>query len=170
MSRAVLGLLLVVSWILLWGGLTVANVVSGTLVVLLLYLVFPSTRPAWPRTVIHPGAFVRLLGYFVVQLVVSTLLIAREVLTPRSSLQSRVIDVDMRTSSRSLLTLITSMVALTPGTMAVAVRSEPPLITVHALVLGDPQQVAEQLWRLEELCVRAFGTDEAIAEIEGAGR
>src|SRR5690606_14402246 len=72
MSRAVLGVMLVAMWALLWGGFTVANVFSGALVVVGLYLLFPSTRPIWPRTVLHPGAVARLVVYFVVQLVTST--------------------------------------------------------------------------------------------------
>lgn len=166
MSRAVLGVMLVAMWALLWGGFTVANVFSGALVVVGLYLLFPSTRPIWPRTVLHPGAVARLVVYFVVQLVTSTVLIAREVLSRQSHLRSQILEIDMRTSSQGLLTLITSIVALTPGTMAVAVRSRPPLVTIHALVLGDPIEVAESIWELEELCVRAFGTPEAIAELD----
>jgi hypothetical protein len=42
------------------------------------------------------------------------------------------------------------------------------MITLHALVLRDVDEVSRDLWRLEELCVRAFGTADAVAEVEAA--
>lgn len=165
MSRITLGLLLLGMWLLLWGELSVGNVASGVLVIALLYLVFPSTRPLAPRTLLHPGAFARLVGYFLVQLVASNLLVAREVVSRRSRLRAHIVSVPMRTSSPGILTLVTNITALTPGVVATAVETSPPTITVHALVLRDVDEVNEDLWRVEELCVRAFGTAEAVAEL-----
>lgn len=165
MSRATLGVLLLGLWLLLWGSASPANVLSGVAAITLLYLVFPSARPVAPRTFLSPVGLARLLGYFVKQVVISNLLLAREIASPRSRLRAHILEVPMRTTSRPFLTLVANITALTPGTMAVSARAEPPTITVHALVLSDVDAVARALWQLEERCVRAFGTADAVAEL-----
>ena len=158
MSKISLGVLLLLVWLLLWGEVSVANVGGGVAVIALLYLIFPIRRPNLPRTYLHPVASVHLLGYVAVQVVWSSVLLAREIVTPRAHTRSRILTVPMRTSSQALLTVIADLTALTPGTMTVAVSSEPPCVTLHALLVkGSPDAVAS-LRRIEELTVRAFGT------------
>lgn len=165
MSRLVLGALLVGVWILLWGDARPGNVIAGIAVVALLYVVFPSTRPMAPSTILHPGATVLLLLYVARQLVVSNLLLAREIVSPRARLRTKVVEVPMRTSSGPFLTLITNITALTPGAMTVDASADPPVITLHTIELGTRETATQELHRLEELCVRAFGTAEAVAEL-----
>lgn len=166
MSRTVLGLLLLVMWVLLWGDLSLANVLSGVVVIVLLFVVFPSDRPLTPRSVLRPWPFLQLVAYFLRQVIVSNLLLARQIAGPRARLVAQIVDVPMRTSSPGFLTLITNITALTPGAIAVTVQDRPARIAVHALVLREVDEVSRNLWRLEELCVRAFGTAEAVREVE----
>lgn len=77
----------------------------------------------------------------------------------------------MRTTSHSLLTMVTNLAALTPGTMVVATNDDPPVLTVHVLMFGDrddPSAAIESIHQLEERSVLAFGTDEARAQFLAA--
>lgn len=172
MSRLTLGVCLVVGWMFLWGDVGVGPLIGGSLVVSALYVVFPSRRPSLPRVVVHPLAVARLLAYFVRQLVVSNALLTRELLRRRTAICTRVVEVPMRTSVPSLLTMVTNLAALSPGTVVVdadePAPGAPPTFFVHVLMFGDvddPSGAIRSIHDLEERCVLAFGTNDAIGEL-----
>ena len=157
MSRFTLGALLLVMWILMWGELSVANVASGVAVVALLYLVFPSSRPLLPKGRVHPLAALHLVGYFVYSLVLANLSVTSAVLGRRSSIRTGFVTVPLCVDDPGLITLISTMTALTPGSVIVQVSRQPAQVRVHAFGHGDPVLVAATIRRLEELCIRAIG-------------
>jgi multicomponent Na+:H+ antiporter subunit E len=168
MSRFTLGVLLVAMWVLLWDTVTLANIVAGALIVVLLYVVFPSERVVRPQARFHPIALGRLILYMTWQMVASNVLLAREIITPRSRVRSSIIEVPLRTSSRSMIALVGNLLALTPGTMTVSASAEPPMLRLHVMLLHDPDEIVASVGVLEQRCVRALGTDEVIDEFERA--
>ncbi|HOT80353.1 MAG TPA: Na+/H+ antiporter subunit E [Microthrixaceae bacterium] len=173
MSRLTLGVCIVIGWMFLWGDVGVGPVIGGTLVVVTLYVVFPSSRASFPRVVVHPFAVARLFAYFVRQLVVSNALLTRELLRRRNSICTRVVEIPMRTSVPSLLTMVTNLASLSPGTIVVdadeLAPGTPPTLVVHVLMFGDlddPEAAVRSVHALEERCVLAFGTNDAIRELE----
>ena len=131
-----LPLLLVGLWLLAWGDITVANIVSGLAVAAALLVAFPPGRPGRPRSRIHLFAVGRLLLYVLGQLVVSNVLVAREILSRRSRIRTGVIAHRVQHPSDAGLTLIANVIALTPGTMTVDVTRDPPIIYVHFILLS----------------------------------
>lgn len=167
MSRITLGACLVLGWLFLWGDVGVGPVLGGALVAAAMFVVFPSSRAIRPHVVVHPVAVGALVVSFVRDLVVSNVLLSRELLRVRTRLRSSVVEVRMHTTSPSLLTTVTNLAALTPGTMVVGADDTVPSITVHVLMFdgsGDPTPAVRSLHRLERRSVLAFGTDDAIAE------
>jgi multisubunit Na+/H+ antiporter MnhE subunit len=167
-SRFTLGVLLVAMWVLLWDTVTLANVVVGALVVVLLYLVFPSERVVRPQARFHPIALGRLILYMAWQMVVSNVLLAREIVSPRSRVRSSIIEVPMRTSSRSMIALVGNLLALTPGTMTVAASADPPMLRLHVMLLHESDEIVASVGVLERRCVCALGSDQVIDEFERA--
>ncbi len=157
MSRFTLGALLVVLWLLLWGELSFANVASGVVVVLLLFLVFPSRRVIWPHRRIHLLSLAHLGLYFVGELVLANVSVAQAVLGPRRSIRSAVLTVPLCVDDPALMTLISTMTALTPGSLIVEAGVDPAHVRVHSFGHGDPVRVAATVRRLEELSIRAIG-------------
>jgi multicomponent Na+:H+ antiporter subunit E len=149
---------LVVLWLLLWGDLSVANVLSGIAIATLLLAAFPGDRRAdAERYVIRPIAALRLTAYFLVQLVSSNILLVREVLSRRSRVHTAVVACQLETSSSRLTTVIMDLIALTPGTMTVEMSRDPTILYVHVLRLDDVEKVRASVSRLESLVVAAFG-------------
>src|SRR5690242_16107319 len=99
--------LLVVLWLLAWGDLSIANVISGTLVAAAILVSFPSRRPHRNLRIDALGA-IRLAGYVVTQLVLSNLLMAVEILrrTPRA--EPAVLAHRLRRPSEEVVTIMTS--------------------------------------------------------------
>jgi multicomponent Na+:H+ antiporter subunit E len=157
MSRLTLAVLLVAMWVLMWGRLSVANVLSGILVVGLLYVVFPSSRSAWPTRRVHPLALLHLAGFFLWSLLAANVSVTRAVLGPRSSVRTGFVTVPLCVDDKGLITLISTMTTLTPGSIIVEVSREPAHVRVHSFGHADPVRVATTIRHLEELCIRAIG-------------
>jgi multicomponent Na+:H+ antiporter subunit E len=151
-------------WVLLWGDLTVQNLAAGVMIALAVVVI------AWPTgtrftapTSFHPLAAVWYLVYFASQLVVSSLVVAREVVTPGSSVNRAIVAVPMHTASAGINTLVANCVTLTPGTITVDVSvPEPgtagtPTLYIHALHFVDVDSVRRDVYRLERYAVAAFG-------------
>ena len=78
-------------WVLMWGSLSTANVLSGTLVAALLLVAFPVREtPDGPSSMLRlrPVALARLLGWIGVQLIMSNAQLVREVLTRGSRIRT----------------------------------------------------------------------------------
>ena len=156
MSVFVFGLL-VALWLLAWGDVSVANIVSGIALAAVLLLTFPAARRARPHGRVHVLALGRFVGYVLVQLVISNILVAREILSRRSRIRTGVIAYHVQHPSDLVLTLIPNVIALSPGTMAVDATHDPATIYVHFLLLSDVDEARLRIARLESLIVAAVG-------------
>jgi multicomponent Na+:H+ antiporter subunit E len=148
---------LVALWLLAWGEVTVANVLSGVVVAIALLVAFPPRPTEEPRPRLRPLGIARLIGYVLVQLVVSNLLVTREVLSRRSRIQTGVLAHRVRHPSDAVLTVMANVIALSPGTMTVDVTRSPAVVYVHFLLLDDVENAREAVARLERLVVGALG-------------
>jgi multicomponent Na+:H+ antiporter subunit E len=151
--------LLVALWLLAWGDLQPAHVVSGVVVAGALLLAFPPPARAAERLVIRPAGALRLIGHVLGQLVTSNVVMAGQILRPRPDVRQAVIAHHLRHASEVVVTIMTSIVALSPGTMTVDVDADSTTIFVHFFRLHDPSAARAQLDRLERLIVGAIRTD-----------
>ncbi len=157
-------------WLLAWGEVSVGNVVSGIVLIVVLGLVFPSGRRRDARIRVHPVALVRLVGYVAVQLVVSTALVAREIVSRRSRVRTGVVGYRVREPSDVTLTLMANILALAPGTMPVDVTSDPPMLYVHFLLLSDVEDARRTIGRLESHVVAALRPSPGAGPPDGGER
>ncbi|ROP27148.1 Na+/H+ antiporter subunit E [Pseudokineococcus lusitanus] len=154
-------------WVLLWGDLSVANVLSGVLLGLLVVLVFPQPPLRFPGAV-RPVAALRLLLVFVRDVVVASVQVALVVLTRRAPTSS-VLEVHLRTASLSHLTATAELISLVPGSVVVEVRPGTQSLFVHALDTPDleaAERARRDVLAVEARVVRAFGTDEEVGDLE----
>jgi len=149
---------LVTVWVALWGDLSVANVIGGLAAGGAVLLAFPSAGPRRPRY-LDPLAALRFLGYFLVQLVSATALVAWEVVTPRPwRLNEAVVAVRVYGASDAVVTLIANAISLTPGTITLEVARGDGAATlyVHVLHFRGVEQVRRDVEGLEARALRAF--------------
>jgi multicomponent Na+:H+ antiporter subunit E len=163
---------LVAIWLMAWGDLSVANVLSGLLVaaaLLLLFPVAPVVRSDHTGLAARPVALAQLAGHYVVDLLRSNLLVARDVLDPRRTVRGGFVSCPLRTGSDTVTTVLANLLALSPGTMPVDVTTAPPAVVVHVLQLHDEAEVRARVARLEELVTRAVGSRRALAALDAGG-
>ncbi len=160
MRSAAVIVVLAAIWVLLWGSASVANIISGLLVGAVLVTLVPALRGPDRPLVMRPIAVARLVGHFLADLVRSNVVLTREIVTPRSRIHTAIVGVELPECSDELLTVISNLLALAPGTMPVELSLDPPVLYVHVLHLEDVEQVRRDVRRLTELAVAAFGAAE----------
>lgn len=173
-ARLPLALWLVIVWVALWGELTVANVVGGIVVAALALSLFPSAGPRAGIT-IRPLHALRFMAYFLYKLIEANAVVAWEVLTPNNeSVREAVVAVRVAGASDAVVTILANAISLTPGTLTLDVRRDPPpleqakpvaddgVLFVHVLHLRSIEATRADVHRLETLVLRAFGDRDAI--------
>jgi multicomponent Na+:H+ antiporter subunit E len=148
-------------WVLLWGSASPANVVSGLLLGWLLVVAVPGLRGRGGGFAFRPVGIARLGGHLLRTVVTSNIRLTREVLSP--SIRTAVVGVPLPGCSDEVLTLISNLLALSPGTMPLELTQNPIVLYVHVLHLGDVEQVRREIIQLTDLTVRAFGAPDAVA-------
>lgn len=157
---------LLVVWCTLWGEVSWANLLSGVAVVALALAWSP--RPA-RRHRVHPVAAVRFGVTFLWLLVTSSLSIAATVVRPTPArLRAGVVVCPLRGDDPLVATIVADSITLTPGTLTLDVRADPPALEVHVLGLGDPDEVRADVARLERLVLGAVTPIEPATTADGA--
>ncbi|NND73966.1 MAG: Na+/H+ antiporter subunit E [Ilumatobacter sp.] len=160
-------------WIALWGDLSLGNVVGGFAVAVgVLMVARPTGVSGLERYHFRPVAAVQYGLYFLALLVVSNLMVAWEIVTPKTHLTRAIIRVPMHSRSAGVVTLIANSITLTPGTITVDVAERDDDGTVrrdlfiHILQLGDIPSVKRDMLKLERLAIKAFGESDDLAAVE----
>jgi multicomponent Na+:H+ antiporter subunit E len=157
---------LVVVWVLLWGNVTVANVVTGVVVAVVCCLVFP-LPPLRLGVRVHPVGLVRFAALFLVDLTVSGLRTARQTLSP-GPLPCAVLAVRLRSPGDLVLTVTAIAVSAVPGSAVLEVQRSTATLFVHVMGV-DSEEARDGVRRLEALVVRAFGTRAEIGALDEGG-
>ncbi|PSL03680.1 multisubunit sodium/proton antiporter MrpE subunit [Haloactinopolyspora alba] len=125
-------LVLTAVWVLLWGELSVANVVSGLAVASVVFAVFPLPPVAFGGR-IRPIGLARLLGRFAADLAVASVEVAVLALRTGRRPTSAVIQVDLRSDSDLYLVLTAELLTLLPGSIVIETRRSTSTLFVHLL-------------------------------------
>jgi len=147
-------------WVALWGQVSVANVVFGVVVALVVTFGFPPLDDENGNDVDLVRAAVFFLR-FAVMLWQSTWAVVVEVVRPKLALEEAIVAVPLRTDDPVIVTMVANGITLTPGTLTVDVGPDPPpgegrVLYVHALTLGDLDDLIAGVHELEDLAIAAF--------------
>ena len=152
--------LLVLAWCALWGAVSVANVLSGVLVAVPVTL-FAGVQPGTGRLRLLP--LLHFVWLVASDLVVSTVTVAWEILTPTDYTDEAIIAVDTQVGARSHLLLLVVAITVTPGTAVVDTDGDTGRLYLHLLHADKADDIVAHVQRLAELACRALPVDEVIA-------
>lgn len=99
------------------------------------------------RRIARAAAF---LGYFSLLFVRANLAVAWEIVTPGSGLAPAVVRLPLRSRTQLEIVSLAHLISLTPGTLALEVGTEPPVLLVHGMHAGDPAALVATLTSLED--------------------
>ncbi|RPF23408.1 Na+/H+ antiporter subunit E [Myceligenerans xiligouense] len=155
----------VLFWVLLWGDLSWANVLSGAALGALVALAFP-LPPLRQATTVRPGPLLRLLGRFATDLVLASFQVAWTAVRPGPMPRGGLVPVPLRTTSDLFVATTAGLSSLVPGTLVVDLDTAGPILHVHVLDLagsGGPEAVRDATLALEERLLRAFASQAELA-------
>ncbi len=153
---------LTIVWSMLWGEITVLNVIGGLVVATLVITVFP-----FPSVDLHgrfrPLSALVLLARFLFDLVVASFQVAWISIRPAAPPRSAVIEVHLVGSSDLLQVMTGELVSLVPGSLLIELDAETGRMWLHVLDGSTPEAVesARRKARAQEHRVlAAFGSRE----------
>jgi multicomponent Na+:H+ antiporter subunit E len=94
--------------------------------------------------------------WYVYQFLLANVLVAWEVVTPGSTLAPGIVALRSQCRTRLELVVLASLVTLTPGTLALDLREDPPTLLVHGIHARDPERFRHQLAELERRMLAAM--------------
>ncbi|SDY43904.1 Na+/H+ antiporter subunit E [Citreimonas salinaria] len=138
-------LLLAVSWCAFFGSFSALMLGSGFLLGYgVLWLLQPLTgmRSRYFGRVYYS---VKLAIMFHYELVVSSLQVIWDIVTPAYSARPALIEVPLDVKSDTGILLVTNLISLTPGTLSIDVSEDRKTLIVHAMFAEDPEAVCRSL-------------------------
>jgi multicomponent Na+:H+ antiporter subunit E len=116
---------------------------------------------------VHPVWLAWLVVHFLWDVVLASYQVAVKTLSFGRQVRNAVIEVDLRTHSDFVLTIVAEMVSLVPGSLVVEARGSPHTLFLHVLDVGDragADAFREQVFALERRVVLALGADTTAVE------
>jgi multicomponent Na+:H+ antiporter subunit E len=148
-------------WVLLWGNVSWANVLSGLVLACIVLVAFPL-----PRLIVgvrlRPAAFAWLLVRFLWDLVFASCVVAWQAVRPGPVVGGRVLKVRLQAEGELFQTITAEMTALVPGTVVIDLDGQSRILTLHALDVEtdeEVEQVRQQVLALERRVLRALAAD-----------
>ncbi len=144
MNALLLNLLVSMLWAVLMGEVNIENLAFGFLLgfaVLAWFSPFPAAAKytsKLPRGII-------LLTYFLWELVVSSVRVARDVLSPKPRIRPGIIGVPLTAKTDAEITLLACLITLTPGTLSLDVSDDRKTLYVHSMWVTDPDALRREI-------------------------
>ncbi len=157
-------------WVLLWGRPTIFVLLTGVLLALLIGVVFPL-----PSIQLHgrirPLNLAKLGVRLLADLVTSSATIVALAFRFGSTPHAAIVRVKLRSHSDLYLAQTAELVSLVPGTIVIEARRSASMLYVHVLDTvsdADLERAVRDTLDAEARVIRAFGSREEIAELDGS--
>jgi multicomponent Na+:H+ antiporter subunit E len=148
-------------WVLLWGTYSLANVLAGIGVALVILILLPLPRvPVEGR--VHPLTLLELVARLFIDLFKSSVQVGWLAIRPGKPPLSAVLRVRMAIKSDMVLTLAVDYLNLVPGTMVLEIDHSRRLLYVHLIDASSPEKVKafhRQVATTERMFIKAFERD-----------
>lgn len=152
---------LAVVWVALWGDISLANALGGLFVGASVSFVFP-LPPLRMQLQVRPLRLVWLVVHFLGSVVIASIEVSLLTLQLRRVPRNALIEVDLRTASDFVLTVVAEMTSLVPGSIVVEARRSTHTLFLHVLDAGDldgVERMRRQVLALEHRVVMALGAE-----------
>ena len=154
MNMFILNIALAIIWAALWGSPTLTMLMAGY-VLGFFTLWFASPVFGMRRSYfLRSWRVVRLILYFLYELVMSSVRVAYDVLTPNDYSTPAILEMPLDVKTDFQILLITNLISLTPGTLSLDVSSDRKTLTFHAMYADNPEALISEMKNGMERMVR----------------
>jgi len=144
LPRPMLSFSVFLVWALITNAASLALLVLGCLLAIIVPQLTPPFWPQPPRLV-RPLSALRFVAIFAFDIVTANWRVARQVIGPLHRLSPAFVEVPLDLRDPFVATLLASVVSLTPGTVAIDVDRQHWILLVHALDAPDPQALIDEI-------------------------
>jgi multicomponent Na+:H+ antiporter subunit E len=137
-----LNILLALLWAMLTGTLTATNLAIGFLIGLIV-LAIVGRALGRPLYVLGLWRAVVLLFVFLWELIVSSLRVTYDVLSPGHNYKPAIIALPINLDKDFQITLLANLISLTPGTLSLDVSKDKKTIFIHSMNAPDPEALIQ---------------------------
>jgi len=140
---------LALAWVALTGSFTGVNLLVGFVLGYVILGFALRHKPVFANYVSKVPRFIRFIGFFISELVMSNLKVAYDVLTPTHHMRPGVIAFPLEARTDGEITIVANLISLTPGTLSLDVSSDKKVLYIHVMYLDDERQVHDSIKYLE---------------------
>lgn len=157
LPHPVLSCFLVVAWLLLAAQISVAHVILALFLAVVIPLICKSFLVGLPR-LRNPLAAIRLVFLVTYDIVLANIAVAKLILGRPERLTPIFVDVPLELTQPMSISLLASIITMTPGTVSADLSEGNTMLLVHALSCDDPDAlIAEIKQRYEKPLIEIFG-------------
>ena len=156
MNLFVLNGALALGWAALAGSFTLPSLMTGFGIG---YLALWVARPLFGETAYFERVWriVRLAALFIYELLLSSLLVVWDVITPRHRSKPGIVAVPLDAKSDGEIFLVAGLISLTPGSLSLDVSADRKTLYVHAMFIDDPDVLRRDLKQgMERMVIEAL--------------
>lgn len=157
LPQPLITVVLVATWLLAKNSLEPGQIVLGVALGVLIPLLTARFWPEYPRVRSWPR-LVRLTVIFLYDVVIANVRVAILVLGPMRRLRPCFLRIPLELTSPFTITVLASMISLTPGTVSSNLSGDRKTLLVHALDVGDEHDEVQSIkQRYERALLEVFG-------------
>ncbi|WP_224816055.1 Na+/H+ antiporter subunit E [Hasllibacter sp. MH4015] len=149
-----LNIALAVIWAALTGEITLLNLLVGfglgSAALFVTRPLFPGCDSYFTRTF----SWITLIIRFIWELIVSSLQVVWDVLTPQQKSRPGIVSVPLDVEGEMAVLVLTNYISLTPGTLSLDVTEDCNTLYIHAMFADDPGEIRRQIKEGVEARVR----------------
>lgn len=138
-------LLLALTWTALQGSLSLGNLVVGYGLGYLVLQLLSRGGVLPVRYMGKVGTFIGLFAYFTYELILANIRLTVDVVSPRHRMRPGVIRLPLDVTSDGEILLLSAMINLTPGSVALDVTDDRRTMYVHVLHIETPEKSREEI-------------------------
>lgn len=153
LPNPLLSLLLLLLWLLLNNSATPGHIVLGAI----LGITIPHfSQRFWPErfTLARPALALRFAGRVLWDIVAANFAVARVVLGPKGAIRPVFVRVPLDMQLEIAVTMLASVISLTPGTVSADLDPKRRYLLVHALSEDDPEALVRRIKMRYERIIR----------------
>lgn len=157
LPQPLISLTLVSAWLLANNTLAPGSIVFAVIVGVTIPLLTARFWPEYPHVQSWPR-LVRLTAIFLYDVVIANIRVAVLVLGPVRRLRPAFLRIPLELTSPFTITVLASMISLTPGTVSSNLSGDRKTLLVHALDVGDEDDAVREIkQRYERGLLEVFG-------------
>lgn len=142
--QVVLNTVIAIMWAVLWNSYTGVDFLLGYIVGIIILFVL--------RRFLHFDFYMRrvfaafkLIALFIKELIISNIDVVKVLLSPKFDIEPGIIEVPTQLKSDWELTLLASLISLTPGTLSMDFSEDKKSIFVHSIHVPNKEQMIREI-------------------------